>query len=442
MHHLEASTGSHPRSARPAARAVLLLALAALLGVALPSLLAPAGTAHAASYRFWGYYQLTGSSWAFAQKGPADTTPDGRRGRGLALRRQRRDRHPASPGRPRPSPPSAAATPAKAGSKRVGVVIDSGRPADAAAAVPTPPAPQAACAVVDTAATGAEVLAAVASVRVEKGLTCAINGYPATGCGEKVKQVPAAAKAADTPVTILAAAAASPSASPDAAQPATPASPANSAAAEDSGVSAATWAGIIIVLALVAVVALVALRRRRGLSPTTPTAAPCAAPTTSETCPGCCTRRRGGCGRSAWPRPRPAPPTRSCSLLVVAVAAWVVTARREVGATNAFSAFLGIGLVVDRPAGGDRRAARRRRQRPRGPVHAAGGAAARRGPPGCGWAARSPSRGCSPRRTTGLRLAAILACVGAANALASPRRLLRYVPGDAVRGRRRPSWSP
>ena len=143
----------------------------------------------------------------------------------------------------------------------MGVVIDSGRPADAGSGA-TPPAPQAACAVVDTRASGAEVLAAVASVRVDKGLTCAINGYPATGCGAEVKQVPAAAKAADTPVTIPAKdAAASPSVSADAAQPANPAS---STAAEDSGVSAATWAGIIIVLALVALVALVALRRRRA----------------------------------------------------------------------------------------------------------------------------------------------------------------------------------
>jgi hypothetical protein len=257
MNHLEVASGSQPRSARPAARAVLMLALAAVLGVALPSLLAPAGTAHAASYRFWGYYQLTGSSWAFAQKGPADTTPkDGAvEGWRFAVSDE------TTPRFPRATPTFAAVcggTAAKAGSKRVGVVIDSGRPADAEGGA-TPPAPQGACAVVDTKASGAEVLATVASVRVDKGLTCAINGYPVTGCGAEVKQVPAAAKAADTAVAIPAGAAA-PSASPDAAQRA---NPATGTAATSSGVSAATWAGIIIVLALVAVVALVALRRRR-----------------------------------------------------------------------------------------------------------------------------------------------------------------------------------
>ena len=213
-----------------------LTALTLLAGV-LVALVVPAGSASAAAYRFWGYYQLTGSSWAFAQKGPADTTPkDGAvEGWRFAVSDE------TTPRFPRATPTFAAlcgGTAAKAGSKRVGVVIDSGRPADAEGGA-TPPAPQGACAVVDTTASGAEVLATVASVRVDKGLTCAINGYPATGCGAEVKQVPAAAKAADTPVTIA------------------------SAAATDSGVSPATWAGIVIVLALVVLVALVALRRRR-----------------------------------------------------------------------------------------------------------------------------------------------------------------------------------
>ena len=228
-----------------------MLALAAVLGVALPSLLAPAGTAHAASYRFWGYYQLTGSSWAFAQKGPAETTPkDGAvEGWRFAVSDE------TTPALPRATPTFAAlcgGTAAKAGSKRVGVVIDSGRPADAEGGA-TPPAPQAACAVVDTKASGAEVLATVASVRVDKGLTCAINGYPATGCGAEVKQVPAAAKAADTPVTIPAGATAAPSASPRRGPAGEPRDQRRRPGR--SGVSAATWAGIIIVLALVAVVA-------------------------------------------------------------------------------------------------------------------------------------------------------------------------------------------
>jgi hypothetical protein len=250
-----------PGTARPiAARALVLLALATLLGVALPSLLAPAGTASAASYRFWGYYQLTGSTWAFATKGPADTTPkDGAvEGWRFAVGDETSSRFPRAT---LTFQDICGATPAKAGSKRVGVVIDAGRPADAEKGA-TPPAPVAECAVVDAKASGAEVLSAVASVRADKGLTCAINGYPATGCGGEVKQVPAAAKAADTPVTIpvKADASASPSAS---------AAPADAAAAgtssqQASGVSTGTWVGIVVVLAVLALVAVAALRRRRA----------------------------------------------------------------------------------------------------------------------------------------------------------------------------------
>jgi hypothetical protein len=252
---------SHGTARPSAARALVLLAIATLLGLALPSLLAPAGTASAASYRFWGYYQQTGSTWAFATKGPADTTPkDGAvEGWRFAVGDE------STPRFPRATPTFqdiCGATPAKAGSKRVGVVIDAGRPADAEKGA-TPPAPVAECAVVDTKASGAEVLSAVASVREDKGLTCAINGYPATGCGGEVKQVPAAAKAADTPVAIpvKAGASASPSASASASADAVAA---GSSSEQGSGVSTGTWVGIVLVLAVLALVAVAALRRRRA----------------------------------------------------------------------------------------------------------------------------------------------------------------------------------
>jgi hypothetical protein len=144
-------------------------------------------------------------------------------------------------------------------------VIDAGRPADAEKGA-TPPAPVAECAVVDAKASGAEVLSAVASVRGDKGLTCAINGYPATGCGGEVKQVPAAAKAADTPVTIpvKADAAASPSASATASPAPADAAAAGTSSQQGSGVSTGTWVGIVVVLAVLALVAVAALRRRRA----------------------------------------------------------------------------------------------------------------------------------------------------------------------------------
>ena len=114
-------------------------------------------------------------------------------------------------------------------------------------------------------------------------------------------------------------------------------------------------------------------------------------------------------------------------LLIAAVAAWVVLERREVGASNAFASFLVIGLV----AVGLRI------------VTAAllgGGVSGRvvlfRLPevPLPAWTAgvrlggAVTLEGVLAAAYDGMRLATILACLGAANALASPRRLLRYVP--------------
>ena len=64
----------------------------------------------------------------------------------------------------------------------------------------------------------------------------------------------------------------------------------------------------------------------------------------------------------------------------------------------------------------------------------------RRGRPASSSAARSTSRACSARPSSGLRLAVMIACIGAANALANPKRLLRALPARPARdrlGRRR-----
>jgi hypothetical protein len=54
-------------------------------------------------------------------------------------------------------------------------------------------------------ATGADILVAGgATLRVSKTLDCAIDGYPATGCGDAVANVSAAAASPDTKITIAA----------------------------------------------------------------------------------------------------------------------------------------------------------------------------------------------------------------------------------------------
>ena len=114
-------------------------------------------------------------------------------------------------------------------------------------------------------------------------------------------------------------------------------------------------------------------------------------------------------------------------LLIAAVAAWVVLERREVGASNAFASFLVIGLVAvglrivtAALLGGGISGRVVLFRLPEVPLPAwtagvrLGGAVTLEGVLAAAY--------------DGMRLAAILACLGAANALASPRRLLRYVP--------------
>ena len=375
-----------------------MLALAAVLGVAVPSLLAPAGTAHAASYRFWGYYQLTGTTWAFAQKGPAETTPKDGAVEGWRFAVSDESHSRASPGPPRLRRHLRQ-------HRRQGRVQARGRghrlrsPGGRRGRRHSPGAAgrlrrrrhQ---------ASGAEVLATVASVRVDKGLTCAVNGYPATGCGAEVEKVPAAAKAADTPVTIPAGAAGDaerlgprarrgPAGEPRDQRgrpglrrlrrdlgrhphrrwPWWPWSPSSRCAAA-AGPEPRRQAR--------------PMRRPDDLRRPAPAAAP---------------GRVVGVGARPGRRRRPVPPTRSCSC-------WSSPSPRGSSWSAARSARRTCSRVPahrpgrDRPAGGDRRAARRGRQRPGGPGPAARGAAARVDRRASAWAARSPSRGCSPRRTT------------------------------------------
>lgn len=208
-------------------------------------------------YRFWGYYQYAGGQWAFATKGsegvvPADGSVEGWR---------------YAVGGAKPRVPRAAgdfsticgATPAETGKKRVALVIDPGTPADSASGEAPPPA-TGTCVVTDLKATGAKVLAAVKPVRIEKGLTCGIGGYPATGCGDQVKKI--SVPATDEPVKLEIGSAVGSAANP------TPAAvPTNSNQAPVDDGSGTPWTGIIIAAFVVLVLAgggLALSRRRSG----------------------------------------------------------------------------------------------------------------------------------------------------------------------------------
>src|SRR6476469_1551155 len=236
-------------------RAPIRVLLAAVVAACLSALtLAPA---QAAAYRYWGFFQLTGTTWAYAQKGPDQTVPkDGAvEGWRFAVADESSTRFPRAV---LTFDQLCGTTPAQAGKKRVGLVLDFGRPADAADGA-TPPQPKASCAVVATDATSSAVLATAGEVRAEKGLVCAIAGYPATDCGGAVKEVSPEAKAKDQPISIAApAASASPSAAPSASDVAT-----SSTSSTSGGSVAAYVIGGLLLLALVGYL-LVRSRARRN----------------------------------------------------------------------------------------------------------------------------------------------------------------------------------
>lgn len=256
MRHVRALHPPLPRPVSPARLLPLLLTALLLALVAVPLL--GASPAHAASYRYWGYYHGTSKgTWAFATTGaaavkPADGAVEGWR---FAISGDTDARY------PRVTPNFAtvcADTAAAAGKKRVAVYIDSGIAVEAPTGS-TPPAPAAACALVPTGWNGAQVLASVEKVRESKGLVCGIGGFPSTGCGDAVQKPPAVpspepkvgfAVAGSTPT-----ASPVPSATPDAIV-ATPSSTAAATTNVATGTQAGSHTSVFVLVAVAAVLVL------------------------------------------------------------------------------------------------------------------------------------------------------------------------------------------
>ncbi len=113
--------------------------------------------------------------------------------------------------------------------------------------------------------------------------------------------------------------------------------------------------------------------------------------------------------------------------VVIAVAAYVVAARREAGAASPFGAFVRLGLfviamrvVLSALLGGGVPGTTVLFRLPEVPLPSGSTNLRLGGPVSLEQVLAAAYEGA--------RLAAVLACIGAANALASPRRLLRYVP--------------
>ncbi len=173
---------------RPAAR------LAAAGAVALALVVPSAGPASATAYRFWTYWSYSGGSWHYSTTGPSRVPEDG------AVEGWRFEVSLDSGGGRPPRATGAfervcGSTPVAAGRKRVAVVVDYGLAADAPrGSRPPRSAPRGFCAVLAPSANSYAALASGAGIRADDGgLVCALDGYPARGCGEPVEAAPAPA---------------------------------------------------------------------------------------------------------------------------------------------------------------------------------------------------------------------------------------------------------
>lgn len=166
---------------------ILALGVAAVVAALAPVSGAAPAQAESA-YRYWSYWLVQDDAWVFAQEGPATRLPvDGSvEGWRFAISTQSAD--PALA--PTSAPDTAFTdicgdTDTTDGTKRVAVVVDFGTSADAPGGA-TPPATAATCATVDRDASSMQVLSSAFDLRIEDGLICGIDGYPATGCAEIV----------------------------------------------------------------------------------------------------------------------------------------------------------------------------------------------------------------------------------------------------------------
>ncbi|MFI2409799.1 SCO2322 family protein [Streptomyces sp. NPDC018947] len=160
--------------------------LAPLLLAALV-LIAGAGPAQAAGYRYWSFWDRDGDHWTYATQGPSMARPSDGDVQGFRFSVSEDSGDAARPRGTAEFAAICAGTPAKEGTKRVALVLDFGTAADAPSGE-APPAGRTACARVSPDATTADALAAVAKpLRYDtSALLCAIAGYPKTGCGEQV----------------------------------------------------------------------------------------------------------------------------------------------------------------------------------------------------------------------------------------------------------------
>jgi hypothetical protein len=138
-------------------------------------------------YRYWGYFQAAPGSntWVAAMTGPTVELKDGAvEGHSFSI--SNAEVPAVAPSSTADFATLCADTPAAAGKIRVGLVINFGE-ANIAPSGEVPPKAISTCALVNSGATGVDVLNTAVTVRNDSsGLLCGIEGYPATECAPEV----------------------------------------------------------------------------------------------------------------------------------------------------------------------------------------------------------------------------------------------------------------
>ncbi len=164
-----------------------MLAAALVAAAGVPLLAAPA--AHATAYRYWSYWHAAGGNWAFSQMGA-----DGWRVTDGSVEGWRFAVSPSTRSAAKPRFAAGGAfdavckKPADPGKVRVALLIDFGTAGDYPSGDGPPAEPlRGWCVQVPPQSTGLDVLREQGlAVRDDRGLICAIEGHPRTGCGEAV----------------------------------------------------------------------------------------------------------------------------------------------------------------------------------------------------------------------------------------------------------------
>ncbi|MBO8184519.1 SCO2322 family protein [Streptomyces spirodelae] len=151
-----------------------------------------AATADSDGYRYWSFWQQKkDGSWSYATEGPATLRPEDGDTVGFRFALSTNSQQADTPRGAVSFADACARTAAKEGSKRVAVRVDFGVRADAPKGESRkPPAPRTGCARIPGNGTAADALAKVAGpLRYNsEALLCAIDRYPAKGCGEQAKE--------------------------------------------------------------------------------------------------------------------------------------------------------------------------------------------------------------------------------------------------------------